>query len=64
MTTICHVCQKEITPEQKKGGYYAGGKAWLLGVGDYVAKPSHRQCNLAGLLRLAGATRVESLPKP
>jgi len=52
MSDTCNVCNREITPLQKKSGFYPGGNSWLQDIGEYVAKPSHKQCNLRGLLIL------------
>lgn len=47
--TVCNVCKKEITSDQKKGGYFPGGSTWKV-TGNYNSNPTHRHCHLSYIL--------------
>lgn len=49
---VCSYCEKEITPDQQKGGFFNDDpKAWDWVRGFYHAEPKHRQCGWKGLIK-------------
>jgi len=49
----CHVCQKAITPEQRRKGWFSGGKSIIRKGCVYIeveTKPKHSGCGLAGIV--------------